>query len=249
MERHSSDTSKAFTLALDDEWKRSGGSKDIPVKLEDEDAHSQPTLPHMLTPTLVNNLASSNGSVHASQEATSESSGQQPSVSTTPAAETNITSFHSHDIVSRTEWWALQLQYPQLPGEVSERWNYTQSQEELLEDREYLPSRQDEEYIAFMLRDSSIIGQEESTEATMVKSVERSPRRVSTEHYQQDSDECIIGYKDEDDYPPLPFPDEYWTYDNEAENYYHIDQGEDGRETKVWYPLEFLKSHKQNQRL
>ncbi|KAK6860691.1 hypothetical protein PG995_004327 [Apiospora arundinis] len=45
---------------------------------------------------------------------------------------------------------------------------------------------------------------------------------------------------DEEEYPDLPFPDDYWTYDAEAKNYYHTDREEDGRETKIWYPLEFL---------
>lgn len=52
-----------------------------------------------------------------------------------------------------------------------------------------------------------------------------------------------LDYANEDVYPELPFPDDYWTYDPEFDNYYHIDREEDGHETKVWYPEEFLLSH------
>ncbi|KAF3009173.1 hypothetical protein E8E14_004475 [Neopestalotiopsis sp. 37M] len=37
----------------------------------------------------------------------------------------------------------------------------------------------------------------------------------------------------------LPFPDDYWIYDEKAKNYYHKELGDDGKETISWYPLEF----------
>jgi hypothetical protein len=37
----------------------------------------------------------------------------------------------------------------------------------------------------------------------------------------------------------LPFPDDYWIYDETAGNYYHVEVEDDGTETISWYPLEF----------
>ncbi|KAK6829746.1 hypothetical protein PG987_010330 [Apiospora arundinis] len=45
----------------------------------------------------------------------------------------------------------------------------------------------------------------------------------------------------------IAVPDDYWTYDEEAGNYYHIDEEEDGTETKIWYPEEFLAAHKEDE--
>jgi hypothetical protein len=35
------------------------------------------------------------------------------------------------------------------------------------------------------------------------------------------------------------FPDNYWTYDDEAKWYFHIDEEDDGTKTKIWYPTQF----------
>ncbi|KAK8121770.1 hypothetical protein PG984_010440 [Apiospora sp. TS-2023a] len=52
-----------------------------------------------------------------------------------------------------------------------------------------------------------------------------------------------IDYANENMYPILPFPDDYWIYDFEAKNYYHVDLEDDGKEIKIWYPEEFLESN------
>ncbi|KAK8103516.1 uncharacterized protein PG998_010549 [Apiospora kogelbergensis] len=228
--QHLPNTTKAFALASKDEVKWVVKSRDLLVHLENKDEHRNPRLGHTLATTKLNNLTSSDGSFKASPGTTSESWGRQSSTSTPPETETNIPSFDSHNLASHTGRQTLQLQYPQLPNEVPERREVSQVQLEYLQEQEQLQLRQDEDFLSVAVR----IG------------VEGSPRRASMEHYEYDSDRDIISYADEDDYPPLPFPDEYWTYDAEVENYYLIDPGEDGRETKIWYPLEFLESHKQD---
>ena len=41
----------------------------------------------------------------------------------------------------------------------------------------------------------------------------------------------------------MPFPDDYWTYDKQRRNYFHIDVEEDGTKTTIWYPEEFLEDN------
>ncbi|KAK7987082.1 hypothetical protein PG988_002070 [Apiospora saccharicola] len=60
----------------------------------------------------------------------------------------------------------------------------------------------------------------------------------------QDERGDYIDYANEEEFPPLPLPDEYWTYDDEAQNYYHVDLEEDGSENKIWYPRELLEAHR-----
>ncbi|KAF7540048.1 hypothetical protein G7054_g1648 [Neopestalotiopsis clavispora] len=52
----------------------------------------------------------------------------------------------------------------------------------------------------------------------------------------QGSDQASIQSADSEG---LPFPDDYWIYDEKAKNYYHVEVGDDETETISWYPLEF----------
>ena len=45
--------------------------------------------------------------------------------------------------------------------------------------------------------------------------------------------------EEDDDDDPLGFANDYWTWDPEEENFYHIDVEDDGMEVTVWYPREF----------
>ncbi|KAK7913915.1 hypothetical protein PG985_011618 [Apiospora marii] len=52
-----------------------------------------------------------------------------------------------------------------------------------------------------------------------------------------------LSYLDDDGYSPLPFPDDYWSYDEVVRNYYHINKENGGQKPRTWYPPEFLKAH------
>ncbi|KAK7999402.1 hypothetical protein PG990_012002 [Apiospora arundinis] len=54
-----------------------------------------------------------------------------------------------------------------------------------------------------------------------------------------------VDFADKEEFPPVPYPDEYWTYDKKAGNYYHSELGPDGKETREWYPQRLLDAHKE----
>ncbi|KAK8017020.1 hypothetical protein PG993_015209 [Apiospora rasikravindrae] len=196
----------------------------IAVQLEDGHENGKPSLQqHSLTPTSQDNYASSNRSFQISKGGTSDSWGQQ-STSTRQAALTDTTSVDSQGVVIRTRGQAQQG--PTLRTQTSGRVNHVRG-------REY-PQEQDAYILSARTRAYS---RSEKGNAPTAGSIEGAPC-AGTEEY--DKNNGNTSYPDEDDYPPLPFPDAYWTYDAEAENYFHVDREEDGQESRVWYPLEFL---------
>ncbi|KAK8850928.1 hypothetical protein PGQ11_013407 [Apiospora arundinis] len=193
-----------------------------------------------------NKQPSSYGSGPLSLPATSVSSTQ---LSTSPgqAALTNSTSLHSHeDVAIRDEWQARQTDAA-LRVEVPEQRERLQGRRDYTSEQEYSPSQQYE----YVLSASAQLCQSPGGQDTVgpaigvggaprISAEDTSPLRKSDYGEYSDEDGGDTYEVNEEEYPDLPFPDDYWTYDAEAKNYYHTDREEDGRETKIWYPLEFL---------
>ncbi|KAK7961675.1 uncharacterized protein PG986_002500 [Apiospora aurea] len=202
----------------------------IPAQLQFEHEYDSPRLQqHTLTPTRQNEHPSSNASFQISNGGTSDSWGQQ-SFSTRQAALTNNTSVDSHGVVARTEGQTQQSQTHR--DQASDSGEYSRAQEHLQE-KGYV-SQQNEVTLSAATQPNSRFEKENAPTAGIIEGAPRAGREECDQHNDK------VNHADEDEKLLLPFPDDYWTYDNEAKKYFHVDREEDGQETKVWYPLEFL---------
>ncbi|KAK8072967.1 hypothetical protein PG996_006315 [Apiospora saccharicola] len=167
------------------------------------------------------------------------------------SAPTTFTSLSSHGVTPHTGRQEqpgfeqghgcseLRLEFLERQESVNRGHQYPRQLLQFIQELEY-PQRQENYGISSTGASHSIRGKADVSLDVFGKSFR--PIDVSSEF--ADDAEIVNepDYSNEDVYPILEFPDDYWTYDDKAGNYYHMDR-EDGKETKVWYPEEFLKSH------
>lgn len=169
----------------------------------------------------------------------------EPSVSTRLSVRTNSTSSNLGDISPRTDTQEPSVRYHGEPTEVK---GFLQVQGYHRETEEYIQEQQDHLQHPGPMS-SSTYAYNYSEKPEIADTIGASPSNTAEEAimcgiFPQDEGGDYIDYANEEDFPPLPLPDEYWTYDAGAQNYYHMTLEEDGSESKVWYPREFLEAHR-----
>ncbi|KAK8075755.1 hypothetical protein PG997_010418 [Apiospora hydei] len=163
---------------------------------------------------------------------------ETPSVPTRPPLRSNYTSSNS-DILTRAKKRETSMNRR---GEATEQWDYPQEMEEhIREQHEY---HQQPTSISSPAHDYIYSGETHITGG--IGDVPRSMagEAVACGSFPTNEGGRYIDYTSEAEVPILPFPDDYWTYDAERQNYYHIDLEDDGSTTKIWYPPEFLEAHR-----
>ncbi|KAK7994512.1 hypothetical protein PG991_016100 [Apiospora marii] len=167
-------------------------------------------------------------------EARSTTSGPQPNTNSTPV--------DLNEGPSKAEKQVARLE---LGSETTECHEWLMVQEYCPERNEYPQEQHSQHPDSALLPERSSITAEGNNNPVYPRAVPRDDTACGNSPRVDGN--ADTDFADKEEFPLLPFPDDYWTYDKEADNYYHIGHENNGQQTKVWYPREFLEAHRNDE--